>query len=347
MFSKLINFKKPILKRLLSYNLISFSKEKNAIRWGIVGLGYMAHEFGYSIRCSKNSVISAVASRSIAKAKKFAEKHGKCHAFGSYDELITDNANMIDVLYISTPLSVHYKLIKKAISNNINVLCEKPIVETPEEFEELIVLAKEKNVFFMEGMWMKCLPTIQRAIEKIKNDQIGKVNYIKVNFNKMLNIENYHLKYSKDKFGGVLFDYGIYAISFIHLFLGDEPQIIEKELEKSKHGYDTKWKIVLKKNNITGVAEISSKSNSKSCAYIIGDNGSIKFESQFNRTNKLEVFDSVGKIKEKYYFKYTNQGFEFQINEVVNCIRSGKKESNLVSLKDSLETLKILKSIKF
>ena len=95
------------------------------------------------------------------------------------------------------------------------------------------------------------------------------------------------------------------------------------------------------------MADISSKSNSESCAYIIGDNGSIKFESQFNRTNKLEVFNSVGEIKEKHYFKYTNEGFEFQINEVVNCIRSGKKESNLVSLKDSLETLKILKSIKF
>lgn len=338
--------KKKIRKTVMSQNLFKVNKEDNPIRWGIVGLGYMAAEFSYTIRGSENSVLTAVASRSIAKAEKFAKKNGRCLAFGSYEDLLINNKNEIDIIYIPTPLHTHFDIIKTAILNDINVLCEKPIVESPKKLDELISLAKERNVFLMEGMWMKCLPTIQLALKKINANDIGNIQSVKVNFNKMLKFNKSHSRYTSIDFGGVLNDYGVYAISFVQLFLGGSPKIIHKSYRKSKYDYDTDWNIILKQNNTEGIVNISSNFNSSSDAIIIGDKGYLQFGSIFNRSNLLNHFDTEGNLIESNKFKYDYDGFEYQLNEVVNCLRNNKIESTKVTLKDTMETLNIIQNLK-
>lgn len=339
-------FKKKIRKKALSQNIFKVNKVDNPIRWGIVGLGYMADQFSYTIRGSENSVLSAVASRSIVKAKNFAKKNGRCLAFGTYNELLINNKCEIDIVYIPTPLHTHFDIIKTAILNDINVLCEKPIVESSKKLKELISLAKERNVFLMEGMWMKCLPTIQLAIKKINANDIGNIQSIKVDFNKMLKFDKSHSRFTTNDFGGVLYDYGVYAISFVQLFLGGAPEIIHKSYRKSKYDYDTDWNVILKQNDTKGIINISSNFDSSSFAIIIGDKGYLQFGSAFNRSNILNHFDTEGNLIDSIKFKYEYDGFEYQLNEVVNCLKNNKIESTKVSHQDSLETLKILQKLK-
>ena len=53
-------------------------------------------------------------------------------------------------MYIGTPHTYHYTAAKAAILAGKNVLCEKPFTFDLEELDDLIKLAKEKNVFMME-----------------------------------------------------------------------------------------------------------------------------------------------------------------------------------------------------
>ena len=57
------------------------------IKWGIVGPGRIAHKFVSDLNLVEEAEVTGVASRSIQKAKKFADEFGIGHAFGSYDEL--------------------------------------------------------------------------------------------------------------------------------------------------------------------------------------------------------------------------------------------------------------------
>ncbi|PLX13236.1 MAG: gfo/Idh/MocA family oxidoreductase, partial [Marinilabiliales bacterium] len=43
---------------------------KEKVRWGIIGLGKIAHKFANDLQLSEDVVIQAVASRSIKKAKE-------------------------------------------------------------------------------------------------------------------------------------------------------------------------------------------------------------------------------------------------------------------------------------
>ena len=75
---------------------------------------------------------------------------------------------------------------------------------------------------------------------------------------------------------------------------------------------------------------------------MIGCDGSIEWDNQFNRTNKITLYDKDGNIKEKFNAKYSYEGFEYEVMEVNKSIRMKHKESDLVTLKDTKTVLQII-----
>jgi predicted dehydrogenase len=57
----------------------------------------------------------------------------------------------VDVIYIGTPPNFHHQNAKEALLAGKHVLCEKPFTFDLEELDELIALAKSKNLFLMES----------------------------------------------------------------------------------------------------------------------------------------------------------------------------------------------------
>lgn len=321
-------------------------KEPDAVHWGIIGLGYMAETFATAIDGNKSGIVAAVASRSADKAEKFAKKHGNCRSFGSYESMLKDKSLNLDIVYIATPESVHYENIMLCLQNGCNVLCEKPITASSDQFIELADLAKGKGLFLMEGMWMKCLPTFLKADEWISEGRIGRVDFIRADFYKRetktrsSNVPDYKKKL------GVIDDYGIYAISFITHFLGGSPDIVHFISRNASNGIDTDWQVAATRKNIKAVMNLSSDFKSLSKAEVLGESGFIEWESQFNRTNTIGLFDNNGILVEKFKAKYLFDGYEYEINEVQKCIRSGAKQSDLVPLSETLETLKLFDILK-
>jgi predicted dehydrogenase len=77
------------------------------MKWGIIGLGSIAHKFASELLLEKEEVY-AVASRSLDKAKEFASQYQCSHYYGSYDEILEDEN--IDIIYVATPHNLHQKL---------------------------------------------------------------------------------------------------------------------------------------------------------------------------------------------------------------------------------------------
>src|SRR5207244_2599864 len=57
----------------------------------------------------------------------------------------------IDAVYVSTPVSTHFQLVKRALESGKHVLVEKPLATTVEQAEALAALALAKSLTLMVG----------------------------------------------------------------------------------------------------------------------------------------------------------------------------------------------------
>lgn len=336
-----MNMMEKVLRKAKALHKIK-KKTSNPVRWGVMGTGYMAETLCSAIDGNANGIVCAVASRSKDRASSFAKKHGKCIAYGSYQELVADKS--IDIIYIATPTICHYENIKLCLEAGKNVLCEKPITSCLAELIELKNLAKANNCFLMEGMWMKCLPTYQKAVEWIKTGKIGEVELIKADFYKREKIRPEAAIYNAEMGGGVLKDYGVYAVSFPLGFM-DTICVVEGKSRQSKFGIDADWQIYLSDGTRKAFINISSNFSSQSKAAVIGKNGTIEWESQFNRTHIISLYDANGSKIESIKWNYVHEGFEYELDEVHASIKKGLKESPVVTLESSMKTLEIIDNL--
>src|SRR5471030_1458508 len=124
-------------------------KSMDKINWAILGTGTIASEFAKAIS-EVNGSIYAVGARSLEKAEKFSSNYKVQKVYGNYAEMLKDDE--IDVVYIATPHSNHYEHIMDSLKNNKHVLCEKSITVNSNQLNEIVNLAKEKNLVVLEAM---------------------------------------------------------------------------------------------------------------------------------------------------------------------------------------------------
>ena len=138
--------------------------QTKTIRWGIIGLGNIAHKFAKDLLTVNDAQLYAVASRSLENANIFASKYNAEKAYGSYEELVKDRN--LDAVYIATPHSFHKDHTFLCLKHGIAVLCEKPFAINGNEVNEMIAKAKENDVLLMEALCTSVLPHYQFAVNE-------------------------------------------------------------------------------------------------------------------------------------------------------------------------------------
>ncbi len=194
------------------------------IKWGIIGLGNIAHKFATDLLTIEDAKLYAVASRSQEKADKFAKKFGATKAYNSY-EAIANDPN-IDAVYIATPHALHKENTLMCLENGIAVLGEKPFAMNAAEVDEMIAKAKEKNVLFMEALWTYFLPHYQYVLNLLENKTYGNILKIESDFGFARPYNTDARLFNKSMGGGSLLDIGIYPI-FAALSTMGAPKNIE------------------------------------------------------------------------------------------------------------------------
>ncbi|MDR0920402.1 MAG: Gfo/Idh/MocA family oxidoreductase [Oscillospiraceae bacterium] len=338
-------------------------------KWGIIGLGGIAERFARSLKLTENAELYAVASRDINKATPFSEKFSEKFAekfatnatdatdgnvikpYGSYSELIQDKN--VDVIYVATPMSEHFKNVKECLLNGKNVLCEKAFTCTYEEAKELTELAKSRKVFLMEAMWVKFMPVFKKAKKWFESGKIGEIRTIDASFCRPTPYDPDSRLYRKDLGGGATLDLGVYPISLITAFLGYDCEI-ESYLDLDKFGVDRNMTAVLKYKNAENnngrktyaTARAGFDIESDCSATIVGTKGKIILKQDFYHAKKTLLYDENGNILEDINTEIPlDMDFIFQIHEVQNCLENSKLQSDINSLDDTLQNMKIIQCI--
>lgn len=85
---------------------------------------------------------------------------------------------LIDIVHVGTITPFHYDITLVMLENGKHVLCEKPLTLSEKQTKKLFDVAKEKNLFLMEGLWTSSFPAIVEMRKMIANGAIGDVVFV-------------------------------------------------------------------------------------------------------------------------------------------------------------------------
>ncbi|WP_122645244.1 Gfo/Idh/MocA family protein [Enterococcus mediterraneensis] len=184
------------------------------IHLGIIGTGWITHQFVEAAHETKKYRLVAVYSRRLETAQEFGERYGDVEYAIDLDTFF--GLAHMDTVYIASPNSLHYEQAKQAILAGKNVIVEKPAFSTPTEMDEIIELANEKRVFFFEA----ARNIHEESYRKIADFLPVKDRIIGANFTYMKYSSRYDAVlagkepniFSPHFSGGALMDLGIYPL---------------------------------------------------------------------------------------------------------------------------------------
>jgi predicted dehydrogenase len=189
-------------------------------KWGIVGTGNISSQFADGLQHVEGAEIYAVASRSRDTAQAFAGRYGIAKAYGSYEEMAKDDD--IDIVYIGTPHTAHLENAIMFMEAGRAVLCDKPLGVSVAEVKAMVQKARERDVFFMEGIWTRFFPAVRKALEWVKEGRIGTPKTLFANFGYDGSRNRDQWRFKREMAGGAMLDVGIYPLSFAFAAFGTD-----------------------------------------------------------------------------------------------------------------------------
>lgn len=306
----------------------------DGIRWGVIGPGGMGEEFASAIAREGAGRVSAVYSRSLERAQRFARRHAALAAYDDLDGMLRAERDRLDLIYIATPADTHYDLVRRCVSEGYSVLCEKPLVPTLSEAQKLFDLAASKDLMLFEGMWMRCLPTHTQAHSWLSSGHIGTMQSVHASI----------LKPVPGPEKSALMDFGAYAISFVGDLVAPGPMTLSIARDDDDDGVDRDWTIDASDGaGVRFSVSLSNRRGGLSGARIDGTDGAIEFAPQFNRTNHVTLMDTSGRVRTDNKYKYSSAGLEHELEAVTSAVRDGS--SSLLTPSRSLRAAKLMEAI--
>lgn len=306
-------------------------------RFGIIGAGRIVSKFCEAVALNSNAKVVAVSSKSLERAKQSAKENNIEHYYDSYEEML--KRDDIDVVYICTTNNYHFENIKLAIKYKKHVLCEKCMVATKNEAETLFDLARENNIFLMEAMWSRFLPSTQKVRDWVKQGRIGNLQMASASVGFCADKSPDNRYYGPQLGGGTFYDIGVYAIEIICFMIGEEVRQVNSTVTFADTGVDESANISLRFDKCIANLQCSFAANLKGDAFIYGDKGCIRIPS-FVGGGTIYLLDNDGKEIDAFTQPEVN-GFTYEIEEVVRCLTQGKLTSDIMPAKDTIRCAEI------
>lgn len=325
-----------------------YSKKNNHAQvktwnWGIVAPGHIAQKFSIGLAQNFQAKRYAVASRELQKAKEFAKEFGFAKAYGSYEELFHDPE--VDIIYVASPNHMHFEHTIEALQAGKHVLCEKPFALNSHEVTIMSALAHRKNLFLMEALWTRFIPSYLKTVEWIKSGVIGEPKQLTANFGFVAQYDPQSRLFNPEFGGGSLADIGIYP-AFLALTLFGYPEQISATSTMAPSGVDMSTEAICRhKGGVLSKLICTFAEDLETEALITGTKGSLRMHRSFHMPCALTLARESGEVETIPADPHEN-GYQYEAIEVMRCLNNGQKESDQWPLSKSAELLRFLEAIK-
>jgi predicted dehydrogenase len=316
------------------------------IRWGILGTGKIAKAFATALRDTPDAKLAAVASRTVDSATKFGQEYGAERYHGSYQALADDPE--VDVIYIGTPHPMHHENALMCLNGGKAVLVEKSFTMNRRQAEDIIHLARAKNLFVMEAMWTRFMPAIVEAKRIVDSGEIGKPAHVSADFGFTADVGPEHRLFAPELGGGALLDLGIYPLSMSSFFLGAVTGV-KAQAEMTATGVDmqTAFTLAHEGGSVSSCA-CSLRSRTPTELTISGTKGFVRLHDRFHNADSftVTVVDGASRSERVVTLPKSGNGYTHEAQEVGRCIRAGLIESPVMPHAETLSIMGTLDEIR-
>lgn len=333
------------------------------LNWGIVGLGSIASKWANDLLLEneerpkdiKNNLV-AVSSSSKDKGSKFVSKLSTSKklsttVYDDFDEFLKDD--QVDIVYIASPNTVHYKQALKALEAGKHVLVEKTATMTAAQAEKLYSIAKSKKKYIVEGVWTRFFPTTLDILKLIKDDKIlGDVKRISADLSHDFKFDPNDRIFDPKAGGGALMDSLVYSLTWPFAILGggEDPEITSSVTKLPHPGFEsidetTAIFLVFRKLNAMGIATGSLSIDSPNEVLVEGEFGYLKI---LNRTSRPTIYQIKlkGKELETVERHVEGTGLFYEIDAVARDVKNGKLTSEVYPFDQTIQILKIFDNVR-
>jgi hypothetical protein len=187
------------------------------LRWGLLSTARINRAVIPAIRGSARSELTAVASRTLDRAREYAAEWRIPRAIGSYEALVDDPD--VDVLYIPLPNHLHVEWTVKALEAGKHVLCEKPLALSVEDVDRIAGACRRTGKAAAEAFMYRHHPLTAAAQAFAAGGRLGAINSYRGAFTFLLTREG-DVRLDPAMGGGSLWDVGCYPVSYANLIAG-------------------------------------------------------------------------------------------------------------------------------
>lgn len=306
---------------------------------GTIGSGFIVRTILSKVAVTEGIECAAVYSRKQETGRKLADEFGVSKVYTDLDELCSDSD--LDFIYVASPNSLHYAHVKKALEHGKNVMCEKPFVPTAAEADELIALAKEKDLYLIEMITTLYHPHFAWVKEHLPD--IGKLQMVHATFcqyssrydtlleGKQTNIFDPNFK------TGCLMDINVYNIYLAVALLG-KPDRVEYFAGLHENGIDIHGTAMLQYGDVVCQCIGAKDTMCDNSFLLLGDKGYIQITPGAGNLRTVRLVrrgaedmgpagnNSRNKGKDRNELDLPEDQWFYEIQTVTKRIAQGDKE---------------------
>lgn len=256
------------------------------LQLGTIGTGWIVDRFVKAAQLTDYYELNTVYSRTKEKGTEFAGKHG--NPLVETDLKTFVDIPELDIIYIASPNSLHYEQSLLALRAKKHVLVEKPATINVGQWDHMLKVAAENDVFVIEAAKHMYMPNLGKIATKIK--KMGRIRgatfpYVEYSsiYEEVLAGEEPNV-FSPAFGGGVLMDLGVYPI-YTAVALFGEPQSVRYFARKVKTGVDGSGTAILRYESFD-------------VTILIGNIATSTYEVEIYGENETLIIDHVSHLDE-------------------------------------------------
>jgi predicted dehydrogenase len=314
--------------------------------WALVGPGNIARRFAGALRGIEGARLAAVVGRDAGRAAAFATEWAP-GAWSGADLSAALARPDVHAVYVCTPHPHHALAVRAALEAGKPVLCEKPLTPSAAATRPLVELAQARNLFLMEAVWTRFLPIYATVRQWIAESRIGAVRAMQSSFLLERPPQPGDRRYTAALGGGTLLDIGIYNLTVSRMVLPGVPiQRFELQALKNDEGVDVQLQAMLD----FGEGRFSQFvcgwfTTGPNHFLILGERGHIVVHGGFWEATTATL-NVTGEAPQTVEQPFRVNGFEYEIEEAMRCIRAGLTESPLLPPAESLAVVELMDAMR-
>lgn len=306
------------------------------VRFGVIGPGRAAARFAEGLEAVEQAALAAVWGRNPERTRAYAERFSVPFASASLEELL---ATEIDAVYVSTHPDTHAEMCVRALAAGKHVLCEKPATLNLRQLERVLAAAEQYDRLFMEAMKPPFFPLYLRLRKHLETDPIGPIGFVRAGHCDSSIGADYPLHFLELGGGGIL-GIGPYEAFLALDWLGPLRRV-QAMGRLTAAGVDSF--AVFQSEHEHGMAQLHTGIDllSHGDAMLCGPRGYVTLHANWWNPERASVHYVDGRVVELEE-PYEGGGFNYETAHFCELIRSGLRESSVITHALTLGMAKLL-----